>query len=128
MLILLFSTPVYATDSNEYTLVDLGMKISLPSEFIVFTRDIDANNPNLSVLGFTKEELTSLMCEQNEYLYGFDENENNDIDITVRMVDSPFVDFNLFSDTTLSIMATSLETEYRNAGMTVIRHEIYDHS
>lgn len=44
------------------------------------------------------------------------------------MIDSPLVDFNLYSDTTLTMMATSFESEYANMGVTVIKSEIYQHS
>lgn len=125
VLVILLSTSAYAAEVTEYSLEELGLSVSMPSEYIVFTRDIDANNPNLNAYELTKDGLSLLMEEKNIYLNGWDENVNQEIIIT--MIESPLVDFNLFSDTTLSIMATFFESEYANAGVTVIKSEIYQH-
>ena len=48
--------PSYAFAANStYELDELGMSIELPSNHVVFTRDIEANDPNLSAYGLTKE-------------------------------------------------------------------------
>lgn len=125
-LMLLLSIPAYATDTTEYTLNKLGLTVSMPTDYIVFTRDINANDPNLSAYGLTKDSLSSLMNSRSIYLGGWDENVNNEINIT--MFDSPFVDYNLYSGTTLSAIATSFEPIYENAGLTAIKSEIYQHS
>ena len=76
--------------------------------------------------GLTKDSMSSLMDDRNIYLNGWDEDINQEIIVT--MIDSPLIDFNLYSNTTLSTMATSFESEYKNAGVTVIKYEIYQHS
>ena len=96
---------------------------SMPSDYVVFTRNISANDPNLSAYVLTKDVLSSLILERNIYLNGWDEDVTQEIIIT--MIDSPLVDFNLYSDTTLTTMATSFESEYANIGVTVIKSEIY---
>ncbi|HHZ00779.1 MAG TPA: zinc ribbon domain-containing protein [Tissierellia bacterium] len=126
--VLLFSMTLsaYAAGTTEYTLDELGMTVSMPSGYIVFTRDINDYDPNLATYGLTKDSMSSLMNERNIYLNGWDEDINQEVIIT--MIDSPLIDFNLYSDTTLSTMATSFESEYESAGVTVIKSEIYQHS
>lgn len=126
ILALLLSTSAYAVNAVEYEFKELGLTVSMPSDFVVFTRNISANDPNLGAYGLTKDGLSSLMAERNIYLNGWDEDVNQEIIIT--MIDSPLVDFNLYSDTTLTTMATSFESEYANMGVTVIKSEIYQHS
>lgn len=111
---------------TTYELDKLGMSIELPSDYIVFTRDIKANDPNLSAYGLTKDGLSSLMQERSIYLNAWDEDINYEIIVT--MLDSPFVDYNQFSDTSLSAFISALETEYDGLGITMIRSEFYQHS
>lgn len=116
--------PAFAT-SNSYMLEDLGMSIELSPEHVVFTRDVKSNDPNLSIYGLTKDKLYSFMLEQNIYLNAWDEDISYEIIVT--MVESPFEDYNLFSDTTLNGFASALETEYAGIGITLMRSEIYQH-
>lgn len=112
--------------TGTYDLDELGMSIELPSDHVVFTRDIEANDPNLSAYGLTKEGLSSLMQERSIFLNAWDEDVNYEIIIT--MMDSPLEDYNLLSDTTLAAVVSSFETEYASAGITFIRSDIYQHS
>ena len=50
-LMLSFSMSAYAAGTTEYTLDELGMTVFMPSDYIVFTRDINANDPNLASYG-----------------------------------------------------------------------------
>lgn len=119
--------PSYAFAANTtYELDELGMSIELPSNHVVFTRDIEANDPNLSAYGLTKEGMSSLMLERSIYLNAWDEDVNYEIIVT--MVDSPFEDYNQFSDTTLNGFVSALETEYASMGITFIRSDFYQHS
>ena len=111
---------------NTYDLDKLGMSIELPSDYVVFTRDIKANDPNLSAYGMTKDGLYSLMLERSIYLNAWDEYANYEIIVT--MMDSPLADYNLFSDTALSTVVSSFETEFASTGITFIRSDIYQHS
>ena len=112
--------------TGTYDLDELGMSIELPSDHVVFTRDIKANDPNLSAYGLTRDGLSSLMQERSIYLNAWDEDINYEIIIT--MMDSPLADYNLLSDTTLAAVVSSFETEYAGAGITFIRSDIYQHS
>ena len=85
--------PSYAFAANStYELDELGMSIELPSDHVVFTRDIKANDLNLIAYGLTKDGLSSLMQERSIYLNAWDEDINYEIIVT--MLDSPFEDYN----------------------------------
>lgn len=121
----LFSPAAFAA-GNIYKLDELGMSIELPQDYVVFTRDIKSNDPNLSAYGLTRDELYSLMVDGCIYLNAWDKDLN--YEIVVTMTDSPVEDFNLFSDTALTDMASSLKEEYQNYGITYIKSELYQHS
>ena len=121
----LLSPAAFAAGSS-YKLDELGMSIELPQDYIVFTRDIKSNDPNLSAYGLTRDELYSLMVDGCIYLNAWDKDLNYEIIVT--MTDSPVEDFNLYSDTALMDLASSAEDEYRNYGITYIKSELYQHS
>ena len=125
LLFCLFPSYAFAANST-YELDELGMRIELPSDHVVFTRDIKANDPNLIAYGLTKDGLSSLMQERSIYLNAWDEDINYEIIVT--MLDSPFEDYNQFSDTSLSAFVSALDTEYAGLGITMIRSEFYQHS
>lgn len=117
--------PAFAA-SDAYELDELGMSIEIPSDHVVFTRDIKSDDPNLSAYGVTKDELSSLMLERSVYLNAWDKDINYEIIVT--MTASPLEDYNQLSDTTLNGLVSALETEYAAMGITLIRSDIYQHS
>lgn len=119
------STTAYAASSKTYILDDLGMSIDIPSEYVVFTRNISDNDPNLSIYGLNKDDISELMESGNIFLNAWDDVVN--FEIIVTMIDSPISDFNLMSDTMLNTLASSFKTEYANSGVTVEKYEIYQH-
>jgi hypothetical protein len=118
--------PTAFAANNSYRLDELGMSIEIPSDHVVFTRDIKSNDPNLSAYGLTKNGMYSLMLERNIYLNAWDEDVNYEIIVT--MVDSPLGDYSQLSDTTLSALASSLASEYESVGITYLKSEIYQHN
>lgn len=86
IILLSMSTTAFAASSKTYSLDDLGMSIDVPSEYVVFTRDIADNDPNLSTYGLNKEDLLDLMKSSNIYLNAWDKDAN--FEIIVTMIDS----------------------------------------
>lgn len=121
----LMSTVAFAASTKTYWLDDLGIAIDISSEYVVFTRDIADNDSNLSAYGLSKNELSDLMESGNIYLNAWDKDVN--FEIIVTMSDSRISDFNLIGDTVLNTLASSFEDEYANSGVTVEKHEIYQH-
>lgn len=115
---------VHAADTT-YSLDELGMDITLPNDYIVFTREIRDDDPNLAAYGLTKEGLSSLMLSDHIYLDAWDENVNREI--FIRMTNTPFVDFSQYDDAMLLSFASTLGSEYENNGITYIKSEVYEH-
>ena len=64
---------------STYDLEELGMSIEIPSDHVVFTRDIRSDDPNLSAYGLTKDDLFSPMLERSIYLNAWDKDVNYEI-------------------------------------------------
>jgi len=126
MCLLLCSLSITSFAKNQtYVLDELGMSMAIPDEFVVFTRDIDDNDPNLTEYGLTKDYMETLMLNGNIYLNAWDSTVNHEIVVT--MIDSQFEDYNLFSDTMLTTMTSSFAEEYKAIGITVLDTDIYQH-
>jgi len=120
------STTAYAAETIIYQLYELDMSIAIPSDYVVFTRDIKADDPNLSTYGLTKNYMTNLMETKNIYLNAWDKDLK--FEIIVTMIDSSLGNFAELSESALNTLASSTKTEYANAGITLITYEIYQHS
>lgn len=116
----------YAADSVTYALDEVGLSVSLPSEFVVFTRDVSETDPNLSAYGLTKESMLSSMISENIYLYAFPEDLKNIITVVAKE-DMP-QNFNMYSDEELSKTAEQLTAQYEQDGITCLKSEIYSHN
>jgi len=130
VLLLLFSCVILsataAAAESTYYLEELGMSIGLPDDYIALTRDMDADDPSLREYGLDWDALSAMFLEKSIYLNAW--NSDMDYEIVVTMVDSQLGDYNLYSDTTLSAFASAFEPDYENAGIIILRHEIYQHS
>lgn len=121
----LFSVSASAAGSTYY-LSELGMQIDLPEDYIVFTRDTPADDPNFILYGISKEDMDSLLVQQSMYLDAI--TSTGDAEVVVTMIESPLEDFNQLSDSTLKILASSFTAEYESMGITLLRSEVYQHS
>lgn len=121
----LFSVSASAAGSTYY-LSELGMHIDLPEDYIVFTRDTPADDPNFILYGISKEDMDSLLVQQNMYLDAI--TSTGGTEVVVTMIDSPLEDFNQLSDSTLKILASTFTLEYESLGITLLRSEVYQHS
>lgn len=124
-LLLIMPTTAFAASKDTYRLDELGLSIDIPSDYIVFTREIADNDPNLSVLGLTKKDLLDSMESGNIYLDVWD-SENN-CETIVTMVSNTISNFSLMSDTILNTLASSFYDEFAKIGITIEKHEIYQH-
>ncbi|SCX05185.1 hypothetical protein SAMN02910339_00804 [Lachnospiraceae bacterium YSD2013] len=118
----------YKTDKTNktYHLADLGLNITIPSDYVVFFRNVKADDPNLATYGLTKSDLLSVMKNGNIYLDMWDKDVT--FEIMVTMVESPLSDFSSISDTLLSAITSAMEPEYENIGITLDSYEIYYHN
>lgn len=114
-----------ATGGTTYNLEPLGMSIDIPDDYDVLTRDTPADDPVYARYGFTKDGFDNLMKEQNIYLNALLSDASGEIVVT--MIDSPLQSFNAFSDSTLSVLISTIKGGYEEMGITYLKSEIYQH-
>lgn len=122
-LLFVLSPAAFAASSETYRLDDLGMSIDIPSEYIVFTRDIADDDPNLSLLGLNKKDLLASMENINAYLDVWARN----FEFTLGVYDTEIDDFNLFSDAALIAFESAIADESGEGDITVEKCELYRH-
>lgn len=122
--LLSFSVPAFAANGNTYQLDEPDMTIEIPSDYIVFWRDMPADDPNLAAYNLTKEEVESLMGE-DIYLDSWDKDFNVNISITVA--DNFLGDFNQYNSTALDTIASSIVSGIADRGTATSDYTIYQH-
>ena len=110
---------------NTYSISELDLEITIPSDYSVITRNTDANDPIFDILGVSKSSVISQFETNNIYLNAI--SNITDEEIVVIMTDNTMNDFNLLSDSTLSMLMSTVVSEYENYGLSVSKHEIYQH-
>ncbi len=123
VLVVSLTATAFAASGKTYKLGDLGMSIEIPSDYVVFTRDTPDDDPNLAAYKLSKKDLSDVMKANNIYLNAWDKDVTSEIVVT--MVDSSFQDFNLLSDSMLTKMVSSIESQYADNGVSIEKYEIY---
>lgn len=125
MLLLQMILSSHALGANVWTLDELGLSLELPENYVVFTRNIKENDPNLAEYGLAKKAMDNIMRSGNIYLNAWDEDVSHEIVVT--MIESSFPDFSGLSDTALLALVSMTVEPYEAAGATVNGYEIYQH-
>ena len=120
-----FNISVFAA-SNTYDLDELGLQVTIPTDYSVITRDTPANAPIFSDLGTTKTELISYFETGNIYLNAISNYYNEEIVVTNMKND--LSDFSTLSDSALTALVSTIPERYAEIGISVLKYEIYQHS
>lgn len=119
-----------AENITAYELKEVGMTVSLPTNYLTATRDMKKDSPFLSATGIAYDSLMSYM--QSDYIY-LDAVNYDGLPITAEAVIRVTVnqnndDFNLISDAYIvTSVIPSVLKEYESSGMPVRKTEIYQH-
>ncbi|MBR2483760.1 MAG: hypothetical protein IKB53_03345 [Oscillospiraceae bacterium] len=119
----LLPVPAYAASSTAYILDDLAMYMELPSELVVFTRDTNADDPNLSAYELTEDSLSSYMEEESMYLDAWDKDVTYEIIVTKES--SPILDYAGFNDAELNAFLSFFEEKYTAEGFDFVGAGLY---
>lgn len=125
MLLCAMAIPGIAQEADTYQLTEPELRLSLPAGYVVFTRDIDENDPNLALYGLTKESISTLMTQRHIYFNAWDQEISHEIIVT--MTDSPIDNMQQLSDTELADLQDSFAPEYEKAGITYLTSKVYEH-
>lgn len=121
-----FSAITAVASSNTYELSELGLRVNIPAEYFVITRETSASDPVFSRFGITRAALMDQFKASDIYLNAVPDSANEEIVVT--MTENSISDFNLFSDTALEMIISAAVEQYRNYGIYVLSYEIYQHS
>lgn len=126
-LAIVFTVPALAANTTTYTIDEFGVSVNVPTSFIVFTRDIDENDPNLNLLGFDKSTLLNSMIEGDIYLDIISPNNDYSILISNQKMDLTEMMPNIedYSDADLQIMYEQVEDALEDIGVICLSKEIY---
>lgn len=119
------TTTVFAA-SNTYDLPELGLQVTIPTDYSVITRDTSSSASIFSDLGTTKSALITQFESKNIYLNAVSDTYNEEIVVT--MMKNSLSNFNLLSETVLNTLASTLVNQYTNYGINVSKYEIYQHA
>ena len=121
--------PVFgeAADSKDYTLGELGMTVSLPPDYAVFTRNMRKEEPVFAEFGISYDSWLEYMRESSMYLTGLSRGDS--WEIAISMTDGMLENFSQMEDIALSVLGEFFTgSEYKNMGMSATDFELYHHS
>jgi len=120
------SLPVmaYAAPGGVYELAELGIRIAMPENTLVFSRNVAEDDPNLALIGMTKEQILDVMLDQDIYLNALEE--NGEYELVVSMTRNPIVSLSALDEDELNENMESLEQEYEKVGAQLLNCVVYD--
>ena len=113
LVLFLYPASVFAADKTYY-LDEIGMSISIPDGHTVLTRGMEGDD---------NDGLIEFMIEQNAYLNAWDHDLTYEIYVTVG--DSPFENYDQFSNEELSEIGKLSQSGYKSRGVTYIKSDVY---
>ena len=119
-IICLFILPIYV-NAEEYTISDLGIKIDIPSNYLVITRDNYKNNPEMEAMGVKPEYMEQVFQTYNAYLDAFDSLTGKEIFVIVNPVNA---DYSNYSTEELKGAIPTLEEHYKSIGGENVKVEV----
>lgn len=124
LLLLLPPAEVFAASENTYYLDEPDISISLPDDLVVFTRNIDENDPNLPKYGWDKNSLYSMFLSKSIYLNAWDKETTCEIIVTFVNSQNESLD-QCTDEELLSYFYEYAADECQEMGIEYIRSEIY---
>lgn len=114
-----FADDANTSDTITYRIKEFRLSVEIPSDFIVFTRDIKDNDPNLEKVGITRESLLKSM--NDGYLYLIALEPYSDYEIDIQLFTSTAEEYNTKDDATLLAEAAT----WPSTGLTVSSQTVY---
>ena len=119
-------TAAFAGES-AYDLAELGVRITLPEDMMVFTRETRADDASLRECGISWEALLDYMIREN--VYWIAHSEDLECSIVISMTDNcPYADFHRVSDAYLRVLMAVEEGTGAEADGVYGEAEIYRHA
>ncbi len=114
---------IVIAQEQDYYIEELGVTMSVPDGFDVFTRGMDKNNSLFYEYGLDPDLLEASFDETGTYLYATNWDGTYDIELSIQEVS--YDDFSKLSDIALEYEADVIEDTIKEVGYDVISNEIY---
>ena len=111
--------------SDLHIIPEMELSLAIPSEYLIFTRHMDQDDPLLSDYGFSLDGLMEELVAGNIYLNAVDPDGNEEIVVT--MEENIISEFNGLGETSLLMLASTLKDGYEEYGISVSSYDIYHH-
>lgn len=108
---------VHAADTVNVRLDELGLNIDVPSNRLIYTRNMNPDDPALTEKGIDPAQLQQLLEERNIYLDLL--NDDPAYEFLVTMMPNVVENMTVFDEETLESFKEPLTQEYENNGMAV---------
>lgn len=116
-----------AANTQTYTLDELYMQVSIPTELAVFTRNIEESDPNLAAFGSNKQSMEEYFNTNNIYLDAIAMDASYELVIMMTNSDASQegFNFNLYDDSELKELEAVLTDGYAKMGIDVSGFSTY---
>ena len=129
-LCLFSAVPVALAAGLTYELPDLDMTIDAPQGWVVFTRDVKEDDPNIELMGMNSKELADRFKNDKIYLYMIDKDAAAQIIMTMTEdeISKDIFDMSSVSESEIrSEMESLIETQEMNDEIKYLDYSIYKH-
>lgn len=123
LLFILFSAFSVYAENETYFISDLNISIDIPSDYNIFTRDIEEDSFTLKKFRYTKDELLETLEEKNIYFEAFKHYPNESIVITSQKI--KVSDICIFEDDELESMIDDSIQAHEAKGAKVSDCKVY---
>lgn len=103
--------------STRYVVTGTDITLTIPDDFVVFTRNNIENHKYLDVLGYTENEYLSIMKQKNIFMEASRLDENYSIVLTV--VETIGDDFNDLSNDEKNALIVDSKNQFRESNITI---------
>jgi len=121
------SISVVATDGTTLHIDEVGLSLTIPSEYEIFTHGTKASDPRFTEMGLDGKSMEQ-MLSTNLYLSAIAKDFTSEITVTMAP-NKIYEDYNLLGYSTVKLMADSFAKDLFEAnGVELIDHTVYQHN
>ena len=117
-------TSAYADGMKEYYVEEADMEISLPDNWIVFTRDTENNNPYLSLFGLSYDSYMEYIKEAYIYIDAINLESFHETIVIITELNTK-LSFHDLSDTVLNAFNPAMADLLEQMGYSILNSEVY---
>jgi len=119
------TTPVVTSPQNTFYIDQVGMEISFPNDYITFSRDIEEDDPWLSWLEISKDELLEVLDEAGAELLIYPPDGYSSVLLTIDDYNMDFL--HTASKESQYEFLDVITDAYEDVDYTVLESELYEH-